>query len=369
MSTCAQYDDYRSVKHFVNLDGLRFFCIAMVLWHHAIPIDIPGIKLEFRGFLGVDFFFVLSGYLITTLLVRESSNYGNFSIRDFYIRRIIRIVPVYYFVVSSVAFYYIIVDGQDHYLEIILYYYIFLSNFLISDIPTLGPSWSLSVEEQYYLVWPVLLLFLSKRLVVPLLSVLILANVLIMTGWFWTPEPMAAGPLVFQMPNATYAPILMGSLAAVVLHNRSAFELISPFLSHWAAPLTGFSLLIVAMEFLPGDLRGIPNFIIHSIMTLLLITLVIKERNLFSPVLTNRLISRVGTISYGIYLYHLIALDITNRALAIFDLSSPWLVLTGYSIVSCLMAEVSFRTLEAYFRRFRPQPRSKVSSPARKIRH
>lgn len=358
MSTFASYDDYRSVKHFANLDGLRFLCIAMVVWHHAIPIDLPGIKLEDRGFLGVDFFFVLSGYLITTLLLRETARYGNFSLRDFYIRRAIRIIPVYFFVVSFVGFYFIVVDGQRQYLELLPYYYLFLSNFLVSDIPTLDPTWSLSVEEQYYLVWPALLLLLSKRLVVPVLALLIVGNVAIMTGWVWTPEPMTAGPLIFKMPNSTYAPILMGSLAAIVLHNQSAFEKIAPFVSHRVAPLVGFCLLLIAMEFLPGDLRGIPNFILHSIMTLLLMALVIKERNVFSPVLTNRAISRVGAISYGIYLYHLLVLDVTHRALAVLELSSPWLVLFTYAIGSYIVAEMSFRTLEAYFRRFRPRPRS-----------
>jgi peptidoglycan/LPS O-acetylase OafA/YrhL len=236
---------------------------------------------------------------------------------------------------------------------------------LVSEIPTLSPTWSLSVEEQYYLVWPALLMLLSKRLVIPVLSLFIVGNVAIMTGWIWTPEPITTGPLIFQMPNATYAPILMGSLAAIILHNRATFQKISRFLSHWAAPLIGFVSLILAMEFLPTDLRGVPNFIIHSIMTLSLMTLVIKERNLFSPILTNRIIARVGAVSYGIYLYHLLALDVTNRVFAVFELSSPWLVLIGYAILSYLIAEVSFRTLEAYFLRFRPPPRSSLQRSGR----
>ena len=349
----AGYEEYRSVKHFANLDGLRCLCISMVVWHHARPVDLPGIKLEVRGFLGVDFFFVLSGYLITTLLLRESARFGRFSIRDFYIRRFVRIIPIYYFVVSSVAFYYIIIDDQTQYLEILPYYYLFLSNFLVGHIPTLSPSWSLSVEEQYYLIWPALLMILSKRLVVPVLTLLIIGNVAIMTGWVWTHEPLAAGPLVFRMPNATYAPILMGSLAAVVLHNRSAFRAVFPILSHWTAPLVGFSLLLIAMEFLPVDLRGIPNLIIHSIMTLILAALVVKEKNIFSDFLTNRIVSRIGVISYGIYIYHLLALDITSRAFSVLEIYSPWLILIVYSIVSCFFAEISFRTLEAYFLKFR----------------
>lgn len=358
MQSNGVHAQYRSVKHFANLDGLRFICIAMVVWHHANPIDLPNIQLENRGFLGVDFFFVLSGYLITTLLLREASTYGDFSLRDFYLRRMIRIFPVYYFVVTMVAFYYIVIDGQRHFLDLLPYYYLFLSNFLVGDIPTLAPTWSLSVEEQYYLIWPLLLLLLPKKWVIPALSLLIAVNVISLTGWVWVPDAVAAGPLLFQMPNPTYAPILMGSLAAVILHNKSLFERVWPFVSHGSAPIIGIVLLIAAMEFSPGDLRGIPNFVVHSLMTYVIVTLVAQERNPLSPFFTNRLISRIGAISYGIYLYHLLALDVANRTLSFLGIQTPWLVLIFYSILSCIIAEVSFRTLESYFRRFRPQPRS-----------
>ncbi len=90
------FDDYRAARRFSNLDGLRFICIALVLWHHANPFPDSPLNLFGRGFLGVDFFFVLSGFLITTLLLREADAHGRFSLRDFYLRRIIRIIPVYF---------------------------------------------------------------------------------------------------------------------------------------------------------------------------------------------------------------------------------------------------------------------------------
>lgn len=354
----GRYDAYRSATYFANLDGLRFLCIAMVVWHHAIPIDLPNLKLEGRGFLGVDFFFVLSGYLITTLLLREAHQYGSLSLRDFYIRRAIRIIPVYFFVVSLVAFYFIVVKGERQYLELLPYYYLFLSNFLVGDIPTLGPTWSLSVEEQYYLIWPLLLMLLPRWWIVPVLSVLIAANVLAMTGWVWLPEPISVGPLLLKLPDATYAPILMGSLAAVLLHNRAVFEGIWSVVSHRAASILGLVLLVAAMEFLPSDLRGVPQFIIHCLMTFTLITFVVQDRNMFAPFLTQPLIARIGAISYGIYLYHLLALDVTNRVLGALGVSGPWLALLGCAVLSVVFAETSFRTLEAYFRRFRPRTRS-----------
>jgi peptidoglycan/LPS O-acetylase OafA/YrhL len=351
---------YRSVRYFANLDGLRFVCIAMVLWHHAIPIDLPNLKLEGRGFLGVDFFFVLSGYLITTLLLREASRSGSFSLRDFYIRRAIRIIPVYFFVVSAVALYYIVLKGERQYLELVPYYYLFLSNYLVDHIPALTPTWSLSVEEQYYLIWPLLLMVLPARWIVATLALLIALNVLMLTGWFALPAPISIGPLLLRMPNSSYAPILMGSLAAVILHRRSLFDRIWPMASNWFAPLLGVVSLIVAAELLPSDLRGVPYFVIHSIMMFIVISLVVKERNVFSGFLTNRLVARIGVISYGICLYHMVARELTEKALAVLGAPNPWFLLLGYSVVTYVIAEVSFRTLERYFHRFRPRARKDV---------
>ncbi|MEM9739557.1 MAG: acyltransferase [Pseudomonadota bacterium] len=358
---------YRSIRFFSNLDGLRFICISMVLWHHAPPIDIPWLKLEDRGFLGVDFFFVLSGFLITTLLLREAVRDGSFSLRDFYIRRAVRIIPVYFFVISCVAAYYIVLKGERQYIDILPYYYLFLSNFIVDDIPTLSPTWSLAVEEQYYLIWPLLLMLLPPRWIVPILCVLIAGNVLIMIPGFPGPNPIPAGPLLLKMPNSTYAPILMGSLLAVFLHDKAVFEKLWAVTSHWFAPVLGVAALIVAMELLPHDLRGVPNFVVHTLMTFVLATLVVRERNLFTPLLTQTLVTRVGVISYGIYLYHLLALDITNRALAAIGVFGPWVLLFGYTAVSCVLADISFRTLEAYFRRFRPRPRA-TPDPTRSTR-
>lgn len=351
------YDAYRATKYFANLDGLRFICIFAVLWHHAPAFSPTDIQLDNRGFLGVDFFFVLSGYLITTLLLREAAFYGSFSLRDFYIRRAVRILPVYFLVVSCVSFYYIVLKGEHQYLELLPFYYLFLSNFLIDDIPLLAVSWSLSMEEQYYLLWPLLLLLLPGRWVVPVLTVLIAINVLVITDLIWAPAPIQWGPLWIAMPTATYAPILMGSLAAVVLHYRRSFEWVWPLVSHWSAPVGAMIALVVALELLPGIVTGFPNLAIHSLMTLILITLVVQDRTPFSGFLTHPLIARIGAISYGVYLYHLLALDVVMRVLGYFDIVWPALVFVVYTILSCIIAEISFRTFEAYFRRFRPRPR------------
>lgn len=346
------FEAYRSVRRFGNLDGLRFVCITMVLWHHCQPLKVESLRILNRGFLGVDFFFVLSGFLITTLLLREAARTGSFSLRNFYLRRILRIVPVYFFVVTGVACYYILIKGQKEYLELLPWYYLFQANFLVGDIPTLAPTWSLSVEEQYYAIWPLIMLVLPFRFLVPVSFLLISINLAGIMGMFGV-EPAAAGPLLFKLPNATYAPIIMGSLAAVLLHRRPAFDSIFRITGSGPAQVAYAVGLLAALQFSPADVRGLPNLVIHSLMTLLLISLVIQERTVFSGFLSQPLIARIGTISYGIYLYHLLALDVVNRIMAVAGVSSKWILLAGYFVLSCVIAEVSFRTLEAFFQRFR----------------
>lgn len=159
----AAYRRYKDASFFGSLNGIRFLCIIAVMWHHS-PMSsmLSGeFPLLGRGFLGVDFFFVLSGFLITTLLLREEERQGRFSLANFYRRRALRIVPPYFLLITAVAGYYVVWKGQEHLAPLVPYYYLFLSNFLIDDIPLLTITWLLAVEEQYYLMWSLLLLLVT----------------------------------------------------------------------------------------------------------------------------------------------------------------------------------------------------------------
>lgn len=348
---------YRARPHFGNLDGLRFVCIFMVMWHHFTPFPYLEQWMGFRrGFMGVDFFFVLSGFLITTLLLREAAQTGGINLRHFYLRRILRIVPVYFFVVTCVATYYIVIQGQTELLRLLPYYYLFLSNFLIDNIPLLTITWSLSVEEQYYMLWPLLLVVLPRRFLVPVCLILIAINVALVSGLFGRAETYV-GPLRLAVPSATYAPIILGSLAAILLHQRRSFALLHKVAGGALAALLGFVALAVLFHITPGDVRGWPNLAIHSTMTFCVIALVLREDNLLSPFFKQALVVRVGVVSYGIYLYHLIALDIAHRILPVAMLPK-WAIFIVFVILAYMIAEVSFRTLEAFFQRFRPRAKA-----------
>lgn len=360
------HDRYLATRHFGSLDGLRFICIAAVIWHHAPKWDgWREISVFFyRGHVGVDFFFVLSGFLITTLLLREETAKGSFSLRAFYWRRILRIIPIYFLVVSIAAFYAIVIRGHTDQLAILPYYYLFLSNFLVSeDIGFLSITWSLAVEEQYYLLWPALLLLTPRRWIVPVLVVLITINVLAALEVFRLIGiyPIDIAHLRLQISGATYAPILMGSLAAILLHRPTGFAALRPLTTFRGAALVWFITLLVALAAFPGALEGLPNLVVHSLMTLMLISLVIREDNAMAPAMQLRPIARIGQISYGIYLYHLFALAIVNKALEVLGISGDGWVLPLYFALSIVISEISFRTYEAWFMQFRHKGLGRVN--------
>ena len=155
-----------------QLDGLRAFAVGAVLFHHFFqPARIGGVDL---ALLGVWLFFVLSGFLITGILLRSrdqvdySGSPSGFVLRQFYVRRFLRIFPLYY----SVLFMAATIDLGDV-RDTILWHLTYLSNYLFAARQYWGPMtahfWSLSVEEQFYILWPALILFAPRRLLLKLI--------------------------------------------------------------------------------------------------------------------------------------------------------------------------------------------------------
>lgn len=347
---------YLGQTRFGSLDGLRAIAIGAVLWHHwpgrAALLET---KLGQYGFLGVDLFFVISGFLITTLLLREEARDGAFSLSAFYWRRVLRILPVYYLVVTLAGMYYIVLRGEAQYLELWPYYYLFLSNFLTGHIPMLDPTWSLAVEEQFYLIWPLLLLWVPRRMILPLLGLLVAANLL---GMLWQMQSAAApvGVLHWALPNATYAPILMGAAMAVLLHRARSFAMLWHMLgTRWGAPLW-LVVVPVLIVLLPEDLRGWPNLVLHIAMCGLVGACVIREDHGLARLLRLAPLMRLGAVSYGVYLYHLFVLHPVMIGVGRFDLEPGWGMFGVYALGSYLLAEASFITWERYFTRFRGRP-------------
>ncbi len=356
---------YLATRHFGALDGLRALAITMVLYHHS-PVGAAlthGPVIAARGFLGVDLFFVLSGYLITTLLLRERDRAGAISLRGFYWRRALRILPLYLVVVTAIGGYYVLIKGDAEAATLWPFYYLFLANFLVADIPNLGPFWSLSVEEQFYLLWPLLLIALPARWLLPVLGFLIAVNVAGVMGVFGIAPP-EWGPLRFALPTATYAPILMGAGLAIVLHRGRGFAALWPVLgARWASG-AALVLLVALLALLPRDVTGLPNLALHVAMTALLATIVMREDSALAPVLGWLPIARIGAVSYGLYLLHLPILHIVNEASQALNIMQETLLFHVIYFGACwVVAEMSFRLFESHFLNLKTLTRSKDGIP------
>ena len=361
MATPTAYQLYRDARFFGSLDGLRCLCIVMVLWHHS-PIfasleDHP--RILGRGFAGVDFFFVLSGFLITTLLLREHAKTGAISLRGFYWRRILRIVPVYFLVVSVMAFYWIGVKGQTEYLRTLPYYYGFLSNYLQFDMPLLTPTWSLAVEEQYYLLWPLMLVLLPGRVAWRLGLAGVLVIVLALVGLGILPAITLAPPTdisSFNLPALSFLALLLGSLLAIFLHTHRGFEALFAIVGHRGATPVLLVGLGMVFHFTPGHFYSWPSILAYLFMAAIIASLVVREDGMLAPVLKWGPIARVGAISYGLYLWHTPVRELVVILLEPIGISrteNALLVSVVFVAASIAMAEVSFRYFESWFLRLK----------------
>ncbi|TNJ40972.1 acyltransferase [Phaeobacter sp. B1627] len=358
----AAHRAYLSGARFSALDGLRALAILMVLIHHSPLATTEGMLS--RGHLGVDLFFVLSGFLITTLLLRERARTGRISLRGFYWRRILRILPLYYLLVTGVGGYFVLIREMPGAAALWPGYYLFLANFLTDHIPTLFPTWSLSVEEQFYLIWPVLMVWLPPRFWGPVLVGGVVLNVVAATGALEVVGMSAfeLGPFRIRLPDATYAPILLGGGLAVVLHDARGFEILWRVFSG-----RGMAVVLLAgvgglAAVLPQVLTGLPYLLVHLAMTGLLATLVLREDGWMHPLLRLAPLVRIGRVSYGIYLLHLLVLHVVSL-LAAHGGPAPdtMMFVLLYWGGTMMLAELSFRYYESPFLRLRHKPFGRVA--------
>lgn len=315
--------------YFPGLNGLRFLAaLAVIITHVELIKGVLGYDnlwhntLFFHlGSLGVYFFFVLSGFLITYLLLAEKQQTGRVSIRKFYIRRVLRIWPLYYLVLllgffllpgfDAIDIPYLERDFHDHFGANLLLYIFILPNLAFSffrAVPHIGQAWSIGVEEQFYLAWP-WLIARSKNILRTLLYTLfvvvaIKALVLLMGIWFSNATWYLALKTFLAMSK--FECMAIGALGAYVLFMRQEFTLriffhkITFLLSLAAIPML---LYCVPVPFQDG---------VHLPFSLafLCIILNVAANNRFQWLLENGPMSYLGKISYGIYMYHLMIIPV-----------------------------------------------------------
>lgn len=355
MSESTPYEDfrlYRSRGYFHSLDGIRALSILAVVWHHAHRAS-AGSSLAELGFLGVDMFFVLSGFLIVTLLLRERDRQGEISLRSFYLRRSARIFPAYFGLLAALtAFYTFRPDGRSGpaFFRDLPYLLTYTSNW-INTASIMAIAWSLAAAEQFYVVWPPIEKWLSRWVWAVLLGIVAVnqvVNFLMVDGrlarWAapWTLPPMA---------RTTFTPICLGVALAHVLHSPRGFRHFARLFSTPLMPVALLAVLYLDMASAGANIAGWPRLSIQVLMTLLLGSCVIQRRHWLSPAIDHPVLRRIGVVSYGIYLYHLIGMHLARAVGERTGISFPGDLLVTTFVFAWCLAELSYRCYERPFLR------------------
>src|ERR1700694_4222813 len=338
------YARFAQIKTFGSLDGLRAIAILAVLWHHHANNAVPGWKITTHGFLGVDLFFTISGFLIVTLLLRERRRTGTISLRDFYVRRILRIFPPYYLVlllVGAVAFLKPGGTSSELVKRDMPYALFFLSN-LVPMQSLLAITWSLSVEEQFYMVVPTIEKYGRRAL--PFL--LPLAYVLVSLAPFGA---FPALPLPAFFRETTFGPILLGVMLAHVLDEPRGFSWVSGLVGGRLAPLIALGLIFAAASYPAEVFTGWPRLAVHWAMLALVASCVVCEANVLAPLLCLWPMRRIGVVSYGIYLYHLLVMHFVVKGLDAAGVAQGHATFVATALGTWVVAEVSYRLFEVRF--------------------
>jgi peptidoglycan/LPS O-acetylase OafA/YrhL len=344
----SSFEAFRARSRFPALDGLRAFSILAVLWHHTAR-GAGGFPLSDNGFLGVDMFFVLSGFLIVTLILRERRGRGEFSLRRFYARRTLRIFPIYYLVLLLILLFVTCVHPSSRmrapFLAEFPYHVTYTTNWIRSST-FLAIAWSLATEEQFYVLWPPIEKWLP-RASVALLVAIVLLNQLVNFGVLdaFLARKFGLEHAEYAILQITFTPICLGVLIAHVLDHPIGFERLRGVVSHRAAPWLVLATMLAAGN-VRGDLSGWPRLVIQLSMTLFLAACVIDEDHPLARILALPIVRRIGAISYGMYLYHHLMRHGAEALLARLHMASPLWLFGITSLLTIAVAEASFRWIE-----------------------
>lgn len=351
--------------YFVNLDAMRFFAALAVLIFHYFAyleqIDFENRFLTFiqpfvkRGHLGVNFFFVLSAFLISLLVFREIDKTGKFSLRYFLIRRTLRIWPLYFLVVGFsfllVKLFPIYGATQHEF----IWYAFFLSNFGeiqngVNDAYTqLTIPWSVSIEEQFYLFWALFIggFQFKKRTSLLIFFTLLLIGSLFFRGFYFDDER-----ILYYHTFSAITDLSIGALTAFLFHFH--FEKLKKIVSLpklWIILIYIFIFLIIVLK------NKIFHFDYVIILERPIIALgfawIISRQIIHSSIIkgkTKSFISYLGKISYGIYMYHCLVLFVIEIILMeLSEKSYVLLLLPTGVLVTLILSHLSYKYFERYF--------------------
>jgi len=317
-----------------SLHGLRAIAVFLVVFYH---FGIPRVN----GGLGVLIFFVISGFLITWLLLQEVERWGNVSLKLFYLRRTLRIFPAFY------AYWLLLVVGVGVILgKRVLWPQAWASFFYVNNYyqalfgdPNTGLShtWSLAVEEQFYLLWPPAFILLARdqRRTVAL-------EIVILAVWihriYLSLFTGVDQGYIYEALDTRADHLLIGCLLAVLLYRGVWTRLWSALTAHsWSIWITMGALAVSSVTLSAPLYRDIAGFIIDPILTAALIVQALAFASSSARWMNWEAVAFLGRISYSIYLYQQIAMDPVKKLLAAYPFPVRLL-----AAITCVLIAASF---------------------------
>lgn len=332
-----------------EIDGLRAVAVVPVILFHA------GFSFFSGGFVGVDVFFVISGYLITSIILSDLDR-GRFSIIDFYERRARRILPALFLVMMvSLPFAWLWMVPQDikSFSQSLIAVSFFVSNILFwktsdyfdtaTELKPMLHTWSLAVEEQYYLIFPLFLLVAWRFGRRCILAVMLFVSVisLFLAQWLTATNPSAA---FYLLPTRGWE-LLIGAFVAFYLSRKSINEPSKGFREIACVigiAMLGYSIFIFDKDTpFPGIYTLVPTF------GAALLILFSNSETLVGRLLTSKIVVGIGMISYSAYLWHQPIFAFARN----YRLQQPSLILyTGLIFFTLALAYISWKYVESPFR-------------------
>jgi peptidoglycan/LPS O-acetylase OafA/YrhL len=362
----------RRLGHIPGLGGLRGIAVLLVVMLHSGTFFPESVKETLPwhfvrgGFLGVDLFFALSGFLITSLLLEERASSGRVNYRHFYARRGLRLLPALYTMLAVYAVYSVIGDISWYKTKTtILWAVLYATNFQalikpLSTAPGLGHLWSLAIEEQFYLIWPFIFVFaLSRtRRVAPLVVGMLVAIYMIGLHRYALHES-GANPLRLYVRLDTRADeLLIGALAAVLWYHRGTIARVWFELLGWGGAAVFVFCMFQKPE--PASFWDLGGFTLVGFAATAMVVAAVSGKWSAKPVLTCAPLLMFGEISYGLYLWHLFVF----RAVQNLGASMPWwsqlivawIITAAVTAASWFLIEKPANRLRHRFRRVAPAP-------------
>lgn len=361
-----------------GLNSLRFIAafsvfvghLELVKYHLGLPNSYALFERINFGGIGVYFFFVLSGFLITWLLLEERKQTGKIAVGAFYVRRILRIWPLYYlvlvlgfFLLPSIDFFELYPHGfrENFNLDLVLYLLV-LPNLAFSmapPVPHIGQAWSIGVEEQFYLLWPLFIKF-TKNVGRAILVLLFLYIALKGVVWFIAGTHPSPTLQVFEryLAMSKFECMMVGGLCAWIFWKDFPKLRLLAFhpLTLLISLLAVFSLSYIVHSYhLLQDSVHLPLSLCFAVI---IVNVSLNPHSFLR--LNNRITNYLGTISYGFYMYHLVVLFAMVKLFSFGYIEKAWwtdlvvlvtafLIATGISVISYLCFERYFIRLKKRF--------------------